>query len=722
MEVQTDFGARGRVPEMLCYSVDGLLSAELNPSLIQHADICLAVIEQRFVSAPAWLRVDSMSFNASTPQDIASALLERASAVTDDLYLQCEGADEFIAHQYAPQGLAHGSLLHSASSACRSHLPLSCDLHRVHSAQIGAARLDRNPNRLYRQFLEHQGIYLPAISSPRAARDPRLLPDAWTLTELRLSLASQPEKHMAKLLGAALFETVYPMPDLVRSLAHRPDCAAYLRQMQWLQEQRMDKVMAQAIAHFLDSLIAEAGPTNAHVLIEACQGIDAGFSLSMAIMKQWLEGLQAWIAQGQLGSRQQMIQLVNDKAKYAHGYHGRMKMDGMPFDDLMSRDPVRFVDALARSRWVMPGQPERSRLINELIGFNGPMFRIFNEADLVVIRNWINDLPLQTPEAITAAETIAPPMPGSLSPQASEPLTSPRRTCVRTLYHQLINIERFPAVRRQARAFAVRWLAQISANAAHDDSAMPLSFYNVEQLRAWYDAKALGQVDAYTRQPEIEKSREQVIEEAVSLCPMIFIDGAWLQHWCAPGLLDSPTGSLFYQIYSDEIGNGEIGQNHANIYRQLMKAMSVDLPDFEQRAFVDWEGFDDQDFEVPVFWLSLSLFPRSFLPETLGLNLAMEMSGVGGAYRQARDELRHYGFPTHFVDLHNTIDNVATGHSAMALQAIEGFMDECAHLPESAQALWQRIWIGYRALRAPEKNLKSWWARNKFYPSPTLSR
>jgi len=157
MEVQTDFGARGRVPDMLRYSVDGLLSAELNPSLIQHVDTCLAVIEQRFVSAPAWLRVDSTSFNASNPQDIASALLERASAMTNDpsLCLQYEGADEFIAHQYAPQGLAHGSLLHSASSACRSHLPLSCYLHRVHNAQIGGARLDRNPNRLYRQCLEH---------------------------------------------------------------------------------------------------------------------------------------------------------------------------------------------------------------------------------------------------------------------------------------------------------------------------------------------------------------------------------------------------------------------------------------------------------------------------------------------------------------------------------------------------------------------------------------
>ncbi|SEB46002.1 Iron-containing redox enzyme [Pseudomonas marginalis] len=712
MDVQIDVGIRGAAPQMPRYSVDALLSAELNPSLHEHADACLALIEQRFACAPAWLQLDLASFDAPLPEHIASALLERASAASHDpaLYLPCTGTEDFIARQYAPQGLTHGSLLHSASSACRSHLPLSCLLHRMHSAQMGEARLDRNPNRLYRQFLEHLGIYLPAISSPRAARDPHLLPDAWTLTQLRLSLASQPEKYRAKLLGAALFETVYPLPHLVRSLS----CTAYLQQMQWLQAQRLDTVIADAIAHVLSS------PGTS--LIHACRDIEAGFNLSMAIMQKWLEGLQHWVAQGRTGARQQMIRLVQDKARYAQGYHANMKMDGLAFDELMSSNPARFVDALGRSRWVVPGQPQRSRLINELISFKGPMFRIFNEADLVVIRNWINDLAEHAPTTVAAVEQVASATPAEPGQLISEPLSVPRRTGARTLYHQLINIERFPDARLQARAFAVRWLAQTRANAAPDDGAMPLPVYDAGQLRAWYDAKALGQVQAYTRQCEIEKSREQVIEEAVSLCPMIFIDGAWLQHWCAPGLLDSPTGSLFYQIYSDEIGNGDIRQNHANIYRQLMTAMGVELPDFEQRAFVDWDGFDDEDFDVPVFWLSLSLFPRHFLPETLGLNLAMEMSGVGGAYRQARDELRHYGFPTHFVDLHNTIDNVATGHSAMALQAIEGFMDECAHLPESAQALWQRIWVGYRALRAPQKNLKSWWARNTFYPSPTLSR
>ncbi|MGY4495407.1 iron-containing redox enzyme family protein [Pseudomonas sp. TE3610] len=712
MDVPTDVGTRSGAQKMPRYSVDMLLNAELNPSLHEHADACLALIEQRFAGAPARLQLDPGALNTTSPQHIASTLLERASAASLDscLYLPCTGPEDFIARQYAPQGLAHGSLLHSASSACRSHLPLSCLLHRMHSSQVGEARLDRNPNRVYRQFLEHQGIYLPAISSPRAARDPRLLPDAWTLTELRLSLASRPEKHMAKLLGAALFETVYPLPHLVRALS----CTAYLQQMQWLQAQRLDTVIADAIAHFLSSPDAP--------LIDACREIEAGFNLSLAIMQQWLEGLQHWVAQGRTGSRQQMIRLVRHKAKYAQGYHANMKIDGLAFDELMRSNPARFVDALGRSRWVVPGQPERSRLINELISFKGPMFRIFNDADLVVIRNWIDDLAEHAPATVPVVEDVAPASPGDPGQQISEPLRLPRRIRARTLYHQLINIERFPDARLQARAFAVRWLAQTRANAMPEDATLPLPVYDVEQLRAWYDAKALGQVEAYTRQRDIEKSREQVIDEAVSLCPMIFVDGAWLQHWCAPGLLDSPTGSLLYQIYSDEIGNGDIRQNHANIYRQLMTAMGVELPDFEQQAFVDWEGFDDDDFDVPTFWLSLSLFPRHFLPETLGLNLAMEMSGVGGAYRQARDELRHYGFPTHFVDLHNTIDNVATGHSAMALQAIEGFMDECAHLPESAQALWQRIWIGYRALRAPHKNLKSWWARNTPYPSPTLSR
>jgi len=81
----------------------------------------------------------------------------------------------------------------------------------------------------------------------------------------------------------------------------------------------------------------------------------------------------------------------------------------------------------------------------------------------------------------------------------------------------------------------------------------------------------------------------------------------------------------------------------------------------------------------------------------------MELSGVGGSYRQARIALKTYGFSTRFVDIHNTIDNIASGHSAWAADAVDTYL---ATLPASqgsgARAeVWKRIRVGYRSLNPP---------------------
>lgn len=82
------------------------------------------------------------------------------------------------------------------------------------------------------------------------------------------------------------------------------------------------------------------------------------------------------------------------------------------------------------------------------------------------------------------------------------------------------------------------------------------------------------------------------------------------------------------------------------------------------------------------------------------MNLAMELSGVGGSYRTARRFLKHYGFSTHFVDLHNTIDNVSTGHSAWAADAIDTHMRTLSQLSNSTELApeWKRVRVGYESL------------------------
>ncbi|GGU84581.1 iron-containing redox enzyme family protein [Lentzea flava] len=150
----------------------------------------------------------------------------------------------------------------------------------------------------------------------------------------------------------------------------------------------------------------------------------------------------------------------------------------------------------------------------------------------------------------------------------------------------------------------------------------------------------------------------------MQLAPLTLIDGAWLQGFTDYGHASSEHGYFLFEIYFDELGNGVPSLNHPLIYREVLGEMGVHLPDTDSPEFANWPGFRDGSFALPVYWLSIGRLPQTFLPEIFGLNLAMELSGVDGSYQRASIALKHHGFSTRFVDIHNTIDNVASGHSA----------------------------------------------------------
>jgi hypothetical protein len=85
----------------------------------------------------------------------------------------------------------------------------------------------------------------------------------------------------------------------------------------------------------------------------------------------------------------------------------------------------------------------------------------------------------------------------------------------------------------------------------------------------------------------------------------------------------------------------------------------------------------------------------------------MELSGVGGEYRRSGDVLRYYGFSAQFTELHNSIDNVATGHTAWAIDAIKAHLDDTRQRGgvKDVAADWKRIWTGYRSLQPPKRGL-----------------
>ena len=614
--------------------------------------------------------------------------------VIDDELPWRRPAAKFIVVQFAPQGLSCGATLQNAANTANCHEPVAALLHAIHGQQVGDGKLENNLSARYRKLLDHYNVRLPEIQSCRFTASADFFPLAWSLPAYRLSLSLFPEAAFGAILGAALFELGLGLPPLLRD--HADPVLAQSGYFKTHHEAASNPIVVKMASAIALALELSESPD----LLRA--RISEGFFHSMWLYQAWARDVRKHLAEGGQGPHDAMVSMVKRKGKFAVGYHHKLKLDNQPFDSLIVSDADAFVNALAGSRWIVPGRPQSSLLLVKLIQFGGPMFRIFSDDEVAVIEEWVSSL-----EVVKSTMPAAPspgltpmlfPAPANRTPRSRAGSTA------RVLYHQLLNLESYPQAHEDALDYTLAWLARSADGVASDAKAIPFSIYSHEQLVAWFEQKALEQVKSYVGAADvITKTREAVIDEALQLCPMILADGAWLQRWGNAGLAESPLGALLFKILSDEIGNGDTALNHPNIYRSLMSQMGIELPDFRSVEFAQWERFDDASFSVPAFWLSLSQFPRRFLPETLGLNLSMELSGVGGAYRSARDELRHFGFSTTFVDLHNTIDNVSTGHSAMALEAIQIYMDGIIGLSDSrlVAAHWQRIWVGYRALAAP---------------------
>lgn len=191
-------------------------------------------------------------------------------------------------------------------------------------------------------------------------------------------------------------------------------------------------------------------------------------------------------------------------------------------------------------------------------------------------------------------------------------------------------------------------------------------------------------------------TREQVLWMLLQLAPAALVDGAWLQGMTRPEHSHRPEAGLLLRIYHDELGAGVVRQHHGNVLRKALAEQGVELPPRDSEAFARWPGFLPEAFAMPKLWFSFAEHSGEFLPELLGLNLAIEMAGVGETYRVATRLLRRHGIDPYFFQLHETIDNAASGHTAWSTEAIGIHLEQAASQGQAAVELaWQRIWRGY---------------------------
>ncbi|GAW86723.1 hypothetical protein bplSymb_SCF03701P004 [Bathymodiolus platifrons methanotrophic gill symbiont] len=186
------------------------------------------------------------------------------------------------------------------------------------------------------------------------------------------------------------------------------------------------------------------------------------------------------------------------------------------------------------------------------------------------------------------------------------------------------------------------------------------------------------------------------------IAPMILIDGCWLQNSQVLQSINPGISDILFNIYCDEIGNGQLEKNHPYIFQQLLESLSIMLPPAHSNAFVKHSGFMNSAFDLPVYMLTLSSFSEKFLPELLGLNMAIELSGLGKGHMRLVDDWKYWGIDPGIANIHISIDNAASGHTFMAKKAIKLYMDDILRSTADQTVLdkhWRRIFSGYASLR-----------------------
>ncbi|MCZ1018938.1 iron-containing redox enzyme family protein [Streptomyces noursei] len=613
----------------------------------------------------------------------------------------------------APLTLVSGAWLQWLSSPGNADEELVLRVLSLFASDVGVGHPHAARGHAYLDLLRQQRLAGHAVPSASLALDQRISEAAFYLPAVLLAMSRHPDDFLPEILGADLcLRTVGLLPALsiVKEAlptgadwpAIAPDTARETGDETGLTRSRA------AVDHFVASAENEANR------------VWDGFLWALAAVRRWSDELHQDLV-ACCDPAAEMAEVLRMRAREGAVYHHDFALEGKPLSEWLREaqtDPTGLMRVLAESKLVKRGRSAKSPLVNGLLSERGPMFRVFSAHDVQVISRWIDALsPEDLPPPHEPARVSEVPflfLPSLAAGQSTEKRQERQPITVRDAYHQLL---RRTVDTPGLRDFAVRYVRGWLGRSRHqlDRSAHSLpQHWPARGLRPWLVEQHERHGREFEEGSDLEvPTREALVDSTVQLAPLTLIDGGWIQGFTDYEHASSEVGHFLFDTYWDELGNGEPRLNHPRIYRELLDQMGVKLPPTASRDFASWPGFRDSSFELPLYWLSIGRMPRTFTPEILGLNLAMELSGVGGSYRRARIGLEAHGFSTRFVDIHNTIDNVTTGHSAWAADAVDTYMAELAvrqGAPARA-ATWDRVRAGYRSLNPPSGFRARWAGR-----------
>jgi hypothetical protein len=275
------------------------------------------------------------------------------------------------------------------------------------------------------------------------------------------------------------------------------------------------------------------------------------------------------------------------------------------------------------------------------------------------------------------------------------------------LFYQLHNQETYPEIIVQAQERLIELLdfAIFTAQQNSKSSILDVQEYSPGALRqflAQREVEIMSEYKAYLKRRKNGGSRELLIDRDYAKywlrtsAPMRYVDGAWLG---GIHTLKTPTklrqiSRIAWQILSEELGDGNLAKNHVYIYSELLRSLNIPMGKGDSNDFIHPKkniNVHGSVWSAAVAQLALAVRSEEFFPEIIGFTLGYETITVQTMVTAF--EMRELGMDPTYFNLHITIDNSASGHTAMAKQATIDFLSMIQG--ENMNQVWRRIQAGF---------------------------
>ncbi len=657
-------------------------------------------------------RLQSFSYTPASFAERMAALYQHQIAALPPLDVPLTAEQlHYVLKQYAPGALIDGCWLQNISLAATNHTEIVARLFHIYVEKIGDGDASRHYGNLYQDLLRSAHIYLPEVNARLFTTRNDLSDAAFTRPVFQLALSLFPRVCLPELIGFTLGHFFDSQDRLLVALSgeierHGLDGCYCQRYVLPDQPGKEAQLIHDVVISYLDGFRDEADRQ------QHWQRIWNGLVAHTVISERWLLDLYDAVSKPRtLTPHQKMVAMVREKAPHARNMHRNRKLGGQLINDWFAQEPFDaegFLKSLAASPFVNLKMPLESALLTRSIRFGGPMFRIFTEAEEAVIAEWVQSLASedQTVRASVAVDT-SPVSRLSLAPAPPDErsdLATYAKCGKRELYYYFVNADLYPDVLPTARKIAQQYFKRAKAEMGKRNQPEQLRLFPYShdafesRIRLIYETET----SAYeTFVPPSTVPREIMVWFTQQYAPFPMVDGSWVQHIAKAGVSQTEISARLFRIYSDEVGNADTLLNHPNVYRRLLEGEGIHMPPTASLEFAMQPALRDFAFDLPLLTLSVSLFPKAFLPEIIGVNLAIELSGLGKGYMQIIDELRYWKMDPYFFTLHLTIDNIASGHTAVAMETVHLYLDKILAIQgqQAMQREWERIWIGYLAFK-----------------------